>query len=115
MDRTTLILIVIAGTAAWMLYKRFVKKEPLRREPYSPPIPEVENWYTDTMERVEALDGETRAQREEVWNKKSFDDQLEYSDKFMLERFGQTAVSSYTRKQRAKIGMAQFMDTFTEE
>ena len=110
MDRLTLILIVVAGTGAWMLYKRFVKKEPWRREPYRPPMPVVENWYTDTMEKIEALDEETGTQRKDEWNVMSTEKQLEFSDKFMLEKFGQEAVSGYNRKQRLKIGMAQYME-----
>ena len=115
MDRTTLLLIVIAGTAAWMLYKRFVKKEPLKRDPYRPPVPAVENWYTDTMALIEALDEETRKKREDEWDQKSAEEQLEFAVKFMFDRFGQEAVDSYTRKQRIKIGMAQYVAVTTPE
>ena len=86
---------------------------PLKREPYSPPIPAVENWYTDTMELIEALDEDTRKKREDEWDQKSTDDQIEFADKFMLDRFGQQAVAGYTRKQRIKIGMAQFVGETT--
>ena len=109
MDRMTLILIVVVGTAAWYLYKRFVKKEPFRREPYSPPQPEVENWYNDTMSQIEALDEATEKQREEAWQAMSEEDQVAFSDKFMLDRFGQTAVNGYNRKQRLKIGRVHFL------
>ena len=110
MNRLTLILIVVGASAAWMLYKRYVKKEPWGKAAYSPPQPEVEKWFRDTMQKIEALDDTIRDQRESEWKAKSDVEQLEFSDKFMLDKFSEAAVNGYTRKQRLKIGMAHYIE-----
>jgi hypothetical protein len=108
MERSTLLIIVAVGTVAWLLYKRYVKKDGWR-ERYSPPLPTVENWYTDAMAIIQALDETTRAQREGEWEAMNETEQAEYAEKFMFNEFGQEALNSYTRKQRIKIGMARYV------
>ena len=115
MDRTTLIIIVVGASVAWLLYKRFVKKEPGWKESYSPPQPEVENWYGEAMQKIEALDDSVRDQRETEWIAKNTEEQVEFSNKFMLDKFGREAVNGYTRKQRLKIGMAHYIESSLPE
>jgi hypothetical protein len=110
MNRLTIILIVVGASAAWMLYKRYVKKEPWgSRARYSPPQPAVENWYRDTAQKIADMDEIIRDQRESEWKAKSNVEQMEFSDKFMVVKFSEAAVNGYTRKQRLKIGMAHFV------
>lgn len=109
MDRWQLIIIVVIATTAWFVYKKYVKKEPIWGESYRPPQPEVENWYATVMDVVDNLDESLRANKEAAWGEKSDNEKLEYSEKFMREKFGQSAVDSYTRKQRMKIGLAHFV------
>ena len=109
MERWQLIVIVVVATAAWYLYKRFVKKERFWQEGYRPPQPEVENWYSQTMATVDDMDESKRNEKEAAWNAMSEPERLAFSDKFMLEKFGQKAVAGYNRKQRLKIGLAHFI------
>jgi len=109
MERWQLIVIVVIASAAWYLYKRFVKKEPVWGEGYRAPQPEVENWYAVTMDAVDAMDETLRSEKEAEWAAKNDDEKLKYSESFLREKFGQKAVDGYNRKQRMQIGLAHFL------
>ena len=109
MERWQLIVIVLAGTGAWYLYKRFVKKEKPWEDRYRPPQPEVENWYNQTMATVDDMDEDARNEKEAAWDKMTDSEKLQFSEKFMRDKFGQKAIEGYNRKQRIQIGLAQFI------
>lgn len=115
MDRWQLVVIVLVATGAWYLYKRFVKKERPWREGYRPPQPDVENWYAQTMATIDDMDESTKEAKETAWNAMTETEQLEFAQEFMSKRFGREAVTGYNRKQRLKIGMAQFIKSEPEE
>jgi len=115
MERWQLIVIVVIATSAWYLYKRFVKKEPIWGEGYRPPQPEVEKWFATTMDAVDNMDEALRNEKETVWDKKSENEKLEYSENFIRNKFGQKAIEGYTRKQRIKIGLAHFLSGEPDE
>lgn len=115
MERWQLIVIVVVASAAWFLYKRYVKKEPIWGEGMRPPQPEVENWYAVTMDAVDNMDEALRSEREAEWDAKSDEEKLKFAQEFMKKEFGQQAVDGYNRKQRMKIGMARFVTRPDEE
>ena len=97
-----------------MLYKRFIKKEPLRRDPYHLPVPEVENWYGEAMAKIEALDEKVREDREAGWQAMSDQEQMTFSEEFIVKKFGQKAITAYNPKQKLKIGLAYYLIGETE-
>ena len=115
MERWQLIVIVVVASAAWFLYKRYVKKEPIWGEGMRPPQPEVENWYAVTMDAVDNMDEALRSEREAEWDAKSDEEKLKFAEEFMREEFGQQAIEGYNRKQRMKIGLARFITRREEE
>ena len=115
MERWQILLIVAVASLAWYLYRRFVKKGPLRRQWYSPPLPEVENWYQASLVKIEALDEKRREEREASWQAMSEKERMEFSDSFILKRFGEKAISGYTIKQRLQIGLVHYILQENEE
>ena len=109
MSQFQIILIIIGVTAAWMLYKRFVKKEPLRKDWSFVAMPDVENWYSEAQDKIAALSLELREEKETGWQALSKAEKQEFSDEFIRNRFGQKAVSGYSPDQRLKIGLAHYL------
>ena len=56
MERWQLIVLVLVVSVGWFLYKRFVKKDSSFGSRYQPPQPEVENWYAESTQAIEAMD-----------------------------------------------------------
>lgn len=114
MDRTTLFLIAIAAAAVWVFYKRVIRKEPLSRDRYLPPLAEVERWYDQAAKELDEMDAGTRKDRESRWLAMGESERLAYSDAFMVQHFGPRSVSRYEVKQRLKIGQIQFAISDTD-
>ena len=109
MDRWQILLIVALGTAAWLAYTRFVRRGPSERYSLHPPLPEVEDWFTEVQEKIEAMDDERRLAGEAVWRAMRERERQEFSDAFILEKFGQRAINGYNRKQRMQLGLAHYL------
>jgi hypothetical protein len=109
MSRWQIIIIIALGSVAWILYKRFIKKEPLQRNSYYPPQPDVENWYRDTQKEISGLDEQLLVEREATWEALNERERLAFSNDFILNRFGQRAVTGYNLKQRLQIGKAHHL------
>ena len=109
MNRWQIFLIVAIAALAWMAYKRFIKKEPLRKEWYQPPQPEVENWFAEAQKKIEDLDEQLLTERLAGWESLNDKEQKEFSDEFILNRFGQKAITGYNVKQRLELGKAYYL------
>ena len=109
MDRWMLFLIVAAAAGAWVFYTRVLRKKPFAEERYSQPLPDVENWYSSAMEKIEAVGAEFREEIEAGWRALSDKEKMAFSEKFMLEEFDQRALTGYNRQHRLKIGLARYL------
>jgi len=109
LERSTLFLIALAAAGAWVFYKKVIRKEPFAKERYYLPLPDVEDWYANALEKVGALGEELREQKEAGWLAMSDEDRVAFSGAFILKQFGERAITAYNRKQRLKIGMAHYL------
>ena len=109
MSKWQIVIIVALVSVAWILYKRLIRKETSGNNWYSPPQPEVENWYEDVQERVSVADEQEISKREAAWESLTRKEKMAFSDDFILNRFGQRAITGYNIKQRLQIGKAHYL------
>jgi hypothetical protein len=109
MSRWQIIIIGALGSIAWILYKRFIKKETSGSDLYYPPQPDVENWYGDAQDMISVADEQEIQKREAAWEDLTRKEKIAFSDDFILNRFGQRAITGYNIKQRLQIGEAHYL------
>jgi hypothetical protein len=109
MSRWQIIIIIVLGSIAWVLYKRLIRKGSVGNNLYYPPQPDVENWYKAAQEKISVADEQELQKRETAWEDLTKSEKLALSDDFILNRFGQKAVTGYNSKQRLQIGRAHYL------